>query len=130
MSEHETAPSPPRFPYAGDLEAQHENSDEEPHELEFEGGVIEVQDEESSIDGIPLNLKTVWETGKLEKTFNPETGKKAWKCNFCNGLWSEWNHTKAVGHVVGGGRDITTCKKIPQRWRKVFSSFVNTKMTA
>ena len=44
-------------------------------------------------------------------------------------MWSEWNHTKAVGHAAGRGRDITSCKMIPPRWRKVFSSFVNTKLT-
>ena len=130
MSEQESPQFPPIIPNTGVSEAEQEYSDQEPHELDPEEGVIEDQDEDSSIDGIPLNLKTVWETGKLEKTFHPETGKKAWKCNFCNGMWSEWNHTKAVGHVVGGGRDIAACKMIPHRWRKVFSVFVNTKLTA
>ncbi len=92
MSEQESAWFPPFLPNAGESEAEQEYSDQEPHELDPEEGVIEDQDEDSSIDGIPLNLKTVWETGKLEKTFHPETGKKAWKCNFCNGLWSEWKH--------------------------------------
>ena len=120
----------PIFQYSGHSDDEHEYSDQEPHELDPEEGVIEDQDEDSSIDGIPLNLKTVWETGKLEMMFHPETGKKAWKCNFCNGLWSEWNHTKAVGHVVGGGRDITACKMIPQRWGKVFISFFSIKLMA
>ena len=64
----------------------------------------------NSLDGIPTNLKTVWEMGKSGKTLHPETGKNVWKCHFCIGIRSEWNHTKAVGHVVGGGRDITSCK--------------------
>ena len=97
--------------------------------MDEEEGDVVVQEEESNVDGIPLNMNTVWEAGKLEKTFHPQTGKKVWKCHFCNGMWSEWNHTKAVGHAAGRGRDITSCKMIPTRWRKVFSSFVNTKFT-
>jgi hypothetical protein len=65
------------------------------------------------------HLKNVWESGKLEKCLHPQTGKKVWKCHFCNGMWSEWNHTKAVGHVIGGGRDITSCKMIPPKGAKI-----------
>ena len=129
MSEKESAPMAPIFQYSGHSDDEHECSDQEPQELDEEEGDVVVQEEESSVDGIPLNMKTVWETGKLEKTFHPQTGKKVWKCHFCNGMWSEWNHTKAVGHAAGRGRDITSCKMIPPRWRKVFSSFVNTKLT-
>lgn len=103
-------------------------SDHEPHELDL--AIPEVPEEDSSIDGLPTYLKTVWDTGKVEKTIHPQTGKKVWKCHFCNGMWSEWNHTKAVGHVTGGGRDIASCKMIPPQWRKVFSAFFNSKLQA
>ena len=62
--------------------------------------------------------------------FAPSDREKVWKCHFCNGMWSEWNHTKAVDHVTGGGRDITSCKMIPPKWRKVFSAFFNRKLHA
>ena len=49
----------PIFQYSGHRDDEHECSDQEPRELdEDEGGVV-VQEEESSIDGIPLNMKTV-----------------------------------------------------------------------
>ena len=119
---------------SGYLDGEDEVSDQEPHELTTDHGVTEVQEavpqEENSIDGIPKNLRNVWETGKVEKCLHPQTGKKVWKCHFCNGMWSEWNHTKAVGHVTGGGRDITSCKMIPPKWRKVFSAFFNSKLHA
>jgi hypothetical protein len=94
--------------HLGDVDGEDELSDQEPHELTTDYGVIEVPkevpEEENSIDGIPANLKNVWEMGKLEKSLHPQTGKKVWKCHFCNGMWSEWDHTKAVGHVTCGGR--------------------------
>ena len=49
----------PIFQYSGHRDDEHECLDQEPRELdEDEGGVV-VQEEESSIDGIPLNMKTV-----------------------------------------------------------------------
>ncbi len=113
--------------HLGDFNGDDDLSDQEPHDLEVPQ---ELPEEENSVDGLPTHLKTVWETGKLEKSLHPQTGKKVWKCHFCNGMWSEWNHTKAVGHVTGGGRDITSCKMIPPRWRKVFSAFFNSKLQA
>ena len=35
---------------------------------------------------------------------------------------------KAAGHASGGGRDITTCKSIPPKWRNVFSGFFSNKL--
>ncbi len=37
---------------------------------------------------------------------------------------------KAVGHVTGGSRDITSCKMIPPKWRTVFSAFFNSNLHA
>ena len=64
-------------------------------------------DSENSTELIPVNLKTIWETKKLEKILSPER-KRMWKCHHCNKSWSEWNHTKAVRHVTGDGKDIAS----------------------
>ena len=75
---------------SGYLDGEDEVSDQEPHELTTDHGVTEVQEavpqEENSIDGIPKILRNVWETGKVEKCLHPQTGKKVWKCHFCNGM--------------------------------------------
>ena len=86
MLERESAPRAPVFQYSGHSDDGQEYSDQEPRELDEEEGDVVVEEEESSIDGVPLNMKTVWETGKLEKSFHPQTGKKVWKCHFCNGM--------------------------------------------
>ena len=75
MSEKESAPTSPIFQYSGHSDDEHEYSDQEPRELDHEEGDVVLQDEESSIDGFPLNLKTVWETGKLEKNIPPPNRK-------------------------------------------------------
>ncbi len=55
----------------GDLNGEDELSYQEPHELssdhDAEEVTAEISEEEDSVDGIPTNFKTVWETGKLEK---------------------------------------------------------------
>ena len=38
---------------------------------------------ESDSENSPVNLKTIWETKKLEKILCPE-GKRMWKCHHCN----------------------------------------------
>ena len=54
--------------HLGDLDGEDELSDHEPHELTTDHGVTEdpkeVHEEDNSIDGIPTNLKNVWESGK------------------------------------------------------------------
>ena len=54
---------------SGYLDGEDEVSDQKPHELTTDHGVTEnpkeVHEEENSIDGIPTNLKNVWESGKL-----------------------------------------------------------------
>ncbi len=76
MSEKESGPTSPIFQYSCHSDDECEHSDQEPPELDQEEGDVALQDEESSIDGIPLNLKSVWETGKLEKTFHPPNRKE------------------------------------------------------
>ena len=70
---------------------------------------------------VPTTIKTVWETKKWEKIVDKE-GRKMWKCHFCGVQWSDWNHTKAWHHVIGG-KDVASCKKIPPRWKVVFAWF-------
>ena len=56
-------------------------SDQEPHKLGRDFNIPEpdipedVPEEEDGIDDISSNIWTVWETGKLENTSHPETGK-------------------------------------------------------
>lgn len=51
---------------------QHGLSSEEPHEERYVNEIVEIHDEEESLDNIPTNLNTVWETGKSEQTFHME----------------------------------------------------------
>ena len=77
----------------------------------------------------PLKHEDSLGNREARKIIPPPNRKEGLEVHFCNGMWSEWNHTKAVGHAAGRGRDIISCKMITPRWRKVFSSFVNTKLT-
>ena len=52
-----------------------------------------------------------------------------WKCHHCNKSWSEWNHTKAVRHVTGDGKDIAACKSVPHHWRNIYKSFMQKKQS-
>ena len=51
-------------------------------------------------------------------------GKKIMKClhGDCGGEWRNWNHTKALGHVLGKCGDIKQCKYVSQRWKKKYES--------
>ena len=55
---------------------------------------------------------------KLEKIVDKE-GHRMWNCHFCGVERSEWNHTKAWHHAIGG-KDVASCKRIPPRWKIVF----------
>ena len=46
----------PIFQYSGHFDDEHEYSDQEPRELDEDEGDVVVQEKESSIDGIPLNM--------------------------------------------------------------------------
>jgi hypothetical protein len=72
-------------------------------------------DSEDSASAVPTCIKTVWETKKFEKMVDEE-GPKMWKCHFCGIEWSEWNHTKAWHHAIGG-KDVASCKSIPPWWK-------------
>ncbi len=84
-------------------------------------------DSEDSVSAVPTSIKTVWETKKFEKILDKE-GRKMWKCHFCGVERSEWNHTKAWHHAIGG-KDVASCKRIPPRWKAVFARFAAQKET-
>jgi hypothetical protein len=62
----------------------------------------------------------VWDTGKLEKTYDKE-GNKVWRCRFCGTSRSGWYHTKAKGHVLGG-KDVKICTHILPKWAVIFQN--------
>ena len=76
MSVEESAPMAPIFQYSGHSDDEQEYSDREPQELDEEEGGVVVQEEVSSVDGFPLNMKTVWETEKLERNIPPPNRKE------------------------------------------------------
>ena len=44
--------------------------------------------------------------GEIIKCIDPSSEARIWKCNHCKSKWSGWNHTKALGHAIGGGRTL------------------------
>ena len=82
------------------------------------------QDDAASTNSAALcsnDFKLVWDTGKLERTYDKE-GKKVWHCRFCGTSRSGWNHTKAKGHVLGG-KDVKICTNIPPKWAVIFRNY-------
>ncbi len=75
----------------------------------------------NSTDLCSNDFKLVWDTGKLEKTYDND-GKKVWRCCFCGSFRSGWNHTKAKGHVLGG-KDVKICTNIPPKWAVIFCNY-------
>jgi hypothetical protein len=73
------------------------------------------------------SIKTVWETKKFEKMVDKDC-RKMWKCHFCGIEQSEWNHTKAWHHAIGG-EGVASCKRIPPWWTVVFNRFAAQKDT-
>ena len=39
----------------------------------------------------------------------------------CGGTWKGHNHTKALGHVIGGCSDIKQCKYVSKEWKAKYS---------
>ena len=69
------------------------------------------------------DIAKVWDGGKMIQTVDGE-GKKIMKClhGDCGGEWRNWNHTKALGHVLGKCGDIKQCKYVSQRWKKKYEA--------
>ena len=40
------------------------------------------------------------------------------------------NYTKALGHAIGGGKDIRGCKSVPTAWKNLYMGIVNRKTLA
>ena len=55
-------------------------------------------------DVLPPSLNLVWDGGKIVKCLDPSSGARIWRCHHCKNKWSGWNHTKALGHAIGGGK--------------------------
>ena len=81
-------------------------------------------------DILPPKLKLVWDGGKIVRCTDPSTGSRIWRCDHCKNKWSGWNHTKALGHAIGGGKDIWGCKNMPPEWRKLYMGIVEAKTLA
>jgi hypothetical protein len=82
------------------------------------------QDDAASTNSADLcsnDFKLVWDTDKLEKTYDND-GKKVWHCRFCGTSRSGWNHTKAKGRVLGG-RDVKICNNILSKWAVIFRNY-------
>ena len=55
-----------------------------------------------------IAMDSVWQSDKILKN-SDEHGKEQWKCLHCNGVWKGHNHTKALNHLLGHGKDIKLC---------------------
>ena len=90
-------------------------------------------DEQSSVDEMEMDgveqsfapwigrtIKTVWEPGKIVKSYD-SAGKEIWTCGHCNMVFKHHNHTKALSHCLGGP-NIQRCKKMPVEWRNIYST--------
>ena len=87
-------------------------------------------DDENSAAGFEC-LKTVWEGGKMEKSFDAD-GKPKLRClhGDCGATWSHHNHTKALGHVLGGNVDVKKCRFVSAAWRRLYLTINATKRRA
>lgn len=79
---------------------------------------IDEGDDDSSAAAVG-DIKTVWEGGKIQKYID-EKGRPMMRClHGCGGSWRQ-SHTKALGHVRGGCRDIARCKFVSAAWLEVY----------
>lgn len=68
------------------------------------------------------DLGSVWDGGKLVNVTDSQ-GKKVMKClHGCGGVWKGWNHTKALGHVLGGYSDIKQCRFVSKSWKEKYQA--------
>lgn len=93
--------------------------DKEAAEETKEGEVLSVGSEDSTDKFADRLPKLIWGTNKIIR-YTGVNGEPLMKCTFCDKEWKKWNHTKAMGHAIGGCGDIQQCKKVPPRWIKVF----------
>ena len=112
--------------------SEHSNGDDA--DKDYENLVIlhaaSLSDSDNSAAAMPPSIKTVWETKKFEKMVDKDA-HKMWKGHFCGIQRSEWKHTKACHHTIGG-KDVASCRRILPWWKVVFDRFAaqkNTKKT-
>ena len=98
-------------------------SDRTPGPMESSDSESDTLDDDSAAQ-TKGHLKTVWDGGKMKKEH--KEGKKVMKCYHCGGQWNSWNHTKAIGHVLGGCKDIKSCPKVSDSWRKLYRTITTT----
>ena len=83
-------------------------------------------DEGGSVSECPKILKTIWESRKWERTTD-SNGRKVMKCLHCYKEWKgHYSHTKAVGHVLGGMKDVRMCTKVSPSWRQCYRTLKTT----
>ena len=78
--------------------------------------------DDDSCAAAPAVLQKVWDGGKFLNLLDGE-GNKYMRCTHgqCGGTWKGHNHTKALGHVIGGCSDIKQCKYVSKEWKAKYS---------
>ena len=63
-------------------------------------------------ESLILNFGLVWDSDMIQK-FQDDNGNKKWRCLHCNcEPWSGQNHTKAIAHLTGFGKDMKACTAV------------------
>jgi hypothetical protein len=76
---------------------------------------------------IPTSIHLVWDSPHIHE-FVDFGGSSGWKCGHCFKSWKGKNHTKALTHLTGVGKDIAPCKgRIPDPWRQLYASLLKKK---
>jgi hypothetical protein len=120
-------------PTKSHLQSQSTHDEDMEKEEEEEGDASDLEEPLGGVvedDVLPPSLNLVWDGGKIVKCLDPSSGARIWRCHHCKNKWSGWNHTKALGHAIGGGKDIRGCKNVPPEWRKLYMGIVKRKSLA
>jgi hypothetical protein len=103
----------------GELDSAEEEVEEDA------GAAADDPDDSSAAEFEDKDFRLIWETPKFEKS----QGQRAdgsifeqWTCLRCNWSWKKWNHTKALGHTLGGCSDIKQCKSITPHWLAIYQA--------
>ena len=84
-------------------------------------------EDESIRPWIGKKIKLVWDTGKIAKFQDHDTGVQKWTCGHCDLTFNQWNHTKALVQCIGGP-NIALCKKMSPAWRAVYQTIRSEKV--
>jgi hypothetical protein len=79
--------------------------------------------DDDSCAAAPAVLGKVWDGGKFLNLLDG-AGNKYMRCTHgeCGGTWKGHNHTKALGHVIGGCSDIKPCKYVTTAWKAKYAA--------